>query len=86
MSKTEKMNEEQVFKQEISDDELASVTGGDEDSDENCYIFLWRDIYRNGFPNCAATVEENSWCRSNDACYSQSVDYENLHDCQKAWH
>ena len=28
MSKTEKLNEEQVFKQEVSDDELEAVAGG----------------------------------------------------------
>jgi hypothetical protein len=86
MSKIEKLNEEQVFKQALDDDELETVAGGDADSDENCYQYLWRDIYRNGFPNCAATVEDGSWCSSNDACLSQSVDYENMKKCQKAWH
>ena len=28
MSKTEKLNEEQVFKQEVADDELEAVAGG----------------------------------------------------------
>jgi hypothetical protein len=88
MSKTEKLNEEQVFKQEISDDELEAVSGGDADDEENkenCIYHLWRNIYRNGFPNCAATVEDESWCDKNDACYSQSIDYENMSKCTKAW-
>ena len=40
--------------------------------------------------NCAATVEDGSWCWSNDACDDYSVDYQGMHiylisDCHKAW-
>ena len=37
------------------------------------------------FPNCAATVEENSWCASNDACYLSAVVYIGMNKCSKAW-
>lgn len=90
MSKIEKLSEEQVFKQELADDELVAITGGDTENDDeedqnNCLLYLWRNILRGGFPNCAATVEEDSWCDTNDACFSQSVDYESMKRCQKAW-
>ena len=101
MSKTEKPNEEQVFKQEVADDELEAVAGGgwgtcggaassknnpaswDSDSD-HCVKEHDRDIYEGGFPNCAATVEDGSWCSTNDACVHDAVDYKGMNDCKKA--
>ena len=47
---------------EISIDELEAVSGGD------------RDWVTEG---CAATVEPDSWCWSDDACYEFSVCYTN---------
>ena len=45
-----------------------------------------RYFYRqDGSPNCAATVEEGSWCGSDDACYGNEVQYLGLTDCAKAW-
>ncbi|MBR3016538.1 MAG: hypothetical protein IKH57_05590 [Clostridia bacterium] len=38
-----------------------------------------------GSTNCAATVEDGSWCGSNDACYEDEVNYMGLNDCAKAW-
>lgn len=38
-----------------------------------------------GTPNCAATVEDGSWCDSNDACYNKEVRYLSLNNCAKAW-
>ena len=102
MSKTEKLNEEQVFKQAFDDDELETVAGGDGtgtcgkealkarelfgiDSDTNhCVNMQNRDIYEGGFPNCAATVEDRSWCGTNDACHTTAVDYKGMTDCSKA--
>jgi len=102
MSKTEKLNEEQVFKQEIADDELEVVAGGDGtracgkemlgareflgiDSDtKHCVNMQYRDIYEGGFPNCAASVEDGSWCGTNDACHNTAVDYKGMTDCSKA--
>ena len=102
MSKTEKPNEEQVFKQEVSDDELEAVAGGnygscggassssqkpwswDTDS-ENCVKDHYREIYKGGFPNCAASVEDGSWCGTNDACHHDAVNYQGMNDCSKAW-
>lgn len=97
MSKTEKLNEEQVFKQELDDKEMVTVTGGmepnnpnatnspilnlDPDTD-NCVQSDHRDIYGgDGFPNCAASVEDGSYCRRNDACTVLAVNYKNMTDC-----
>ena len=45
-----------------------------------------RDIYGGaGFANCAATVEDGSWCGINDACYLSSISYGGMKDCAKAW-
>ena len=89
MSKTEKLNEEQVFKQALDDDELDAVSGGTlRDYYGDCINDAYRDIYggQNGFPNCAATVEEDSWCWSNDACLEEAVVYKfTTKSCLKAW-
>ena len=37
------------------------------------------------FPNCAATVEDGSWCKRNDACHDKAVDYRGMGSCKKAW-
>lgn len=87
MSKTEKLNEEQVFKQEVSDDELEAVAGGAPGTGDknNCNNAHRRDIYGGaGFPNCAATVEDGSLCNTNDACLYLSVRYKGMTDCTKA--
>ena len=52
----------------------------------NCYHEEKRSIYSGGFPNCAATVEDGSWCSTNDACHtSNAIRYTGLTDCTKAW-
>ena len=52
----------------------------------NCYHEEKRSIYSGGFPNCAATVENGSWCGTNDACHtSNAIRYTGLTDCTKAW-
>ena len=100
MSKTEKLNEEQVFRQEIADDELEAVSGGkgdrpidyvlpswcipDDDSD-HCTETWERNIYEGAFPNCASTVEDGSWCKASDACTAVSISYQGMTDCGKAW-
>ena len=63
--------------------------GGPIDDDtSNCVMHEKRNIYGgNGFPNCAATVEDGSHCANNDACYTTAVEYHpSLTDCKKAWH
>jgi hypothetical protein len=92
MSKTEKPNEEQVFKQEVADDELEGIAGGGcedgawHDNYYNCPKIDTRNIYKGGFPNCAATVEKGSWCGYNDACEWQAVVYEGMKKgCGRAW-
>ena len=53
---------------------------------KNCNVQFVRPIYGgNGFPNCAATVEDGSWCSTNDACYDVAIDYKGMRDCAKAW-
>ena len=79
--------EDEVLAQPLSPDELEAVSGGDQDDDRtNCVRYSERNIYLGGFPNCAATVEDGSWCDSNDACYHSMVGYYILVECQKAWH
>ena len=52
----------------------------------NCYHEEKRSIYSGGFPNCAATVEDGSWCSTNDACHTSNViRYASMKDCTKAW-
>ena len=78
--------ENEVLVQELSLEELASVAGGGDPSDVNCTTHVYgRNIYYGGFPNCAATVEDGSWCGQNDACYNISVIYKFMADCSKAW-
>ncbi len=81
------MKEDEVLAQPLSPDELEAVSGGDQDDDRiNCVRYSERNIYLGGFPNCAATVEDGSFCSSNDACYHSMVSYYILQECQKAWH
>lgn len=80
--------EDEVLAQPLSPDELEAVSGGDQDADPaNCARYFERNIYLGGFPNCAATVEDGSFCYENDACYHVSVCYWGIQegDCQKAW-
>ena len=80
-----------ILDQEIALDDLNAVAGGASSGSANCSISLYRDIYGGrGFPNCAATVEDGSWCGSNDACKADAVIYEHMEncfgiDCSKAW-
>ena len=87
-----KNNEEEVMNYSID------LHGGGEwevdDSKEadpnNCIEAHYRNIYEGGFPNCAATVEEGSWCGSNDACKKDAIRYKGMEncfaaDCSKAW-
>ncbi len=69
-----KGKEEAVFTQDLSSEEMESVSGGRR-----------LNIYDGGFPNCAATVESGSWCGSNDACHTWSIIYVGMSDCSKAW-
>lgn len=90
------IQEEEILAQELSKEELDSVAGGG-----NCPTQAWKDdfgandchtcgttrwIYRHRFPNCASTVEDGSWCGSNDACFTySSVYYTGMDKCTKAW-
>ena len=93
--------EEEVFDQELSMDELDAAAGGYakpcaalgwDDNRDDCVENHYRLIYGGGgFPNCAATVEDGSWCGTNDACRSQAVEYKDIKgnqsdNCKKAWH
>ena len=54
--------------------------------DSEIYIKYGRPLYRpDGSLNCAATVEDGSWCGSNDACYDAEAVYLGMTDCRKAW-
>ena len=88
------VKEGEVFDQEVALDELEAVAGGVQvDSDRDNCSWVWkRNIYGgNGFANCAATVEDGSWCDTNDACHDMAIVYTNIKgcyfsDCSKAWH
>lgn len=56
-----------------------------DDDPDNCIETWQRDIYGGGFPNCAATVENESWCETNDACEKTSIDNQGLRSCSRAW-
>ncbi len=76
--------EEAVFNQDVSPEELENVAGGIGGTDDNDEERV--DIYGGkGFPNCKATVEDGSWCRSNDACHFFAVHYVRRKECSKAW-
>ena len=78
--------EDEVLGQALSPEELASVAGGGDPSDTNCTIHVYgRNIYYGAFPNCAATVEDGSFCAQNDACYNAQIIYKFMNDCSKAW-
>ncbi len=91
--------EKKILGQELSKEDLAEVAGGKWDFDhdectnnherqmhlrkEYAGPGAWR--YEPFFPNCAATVEDGSWCWSNDACLSEAVSYVGMNSCTKAW-
>ncbi len=53
---------------------------------DNCTRDHYRQVYGgSGFPNCAATVEDGSWCGTNDACKKNAIEYKGMGDCSKAW-
>ena len=68
----------------------ARAFGGDpsdvlDDDLRNCTNDHYRPIYGGGgFPNCAATVGDGSWCGTNDACNKNAVEYYGKKDCGKA--
>ena len=68
------MEEEAIFRQELSSDELECVTGGDGGEGDDCVYVDNRDIYKGRF-----------WCDMNDACYAAAVVYYALDECAKAW-
>ena len=85
--------EDRVFSHEVSEEELAETGGGNLEScgdlvsyyNNNCIQLDNRHIYEGGFPNCAQSVENGSWCGWNDACYSEAVVYKDMISCSKAW-
>ncbi len=98
MSEQEKKQEERVFDQELSIEDLDAAAGGmfscgetsycgDTALAEGCTDANHRPIYGpdgNQFPFCAATVEADSMCWSNDGCRYTSVIYDGMHSCNRA--
>ena len=89
MSEERKAKENEVFDQELSVEDLDAAAGGagsGEEDPNNCIVCDKRNIYGgNGFPNCAATVEDDSWCGDNDACLMSAVDYQGMKHCPISW-
>lgn len=79
--------EKEVFDQELSSEELKKVAGGGrDDNGSNCTQYHTRPIgYGSSFPNCAATVEADSWCGKNDACFHEAVKYMGMRTCDRSW-
>ena len=90
--------EDEVLAQPLSPDELEAAAGGgkagslandghscSQTQQANCFREEKRSIYLGAFPNCAATVEDGSWCSTNDACVKVAVNYQGMNDCGKAW-
>jgi len=72
------------------DDDKTAFADENETDINDCVKSLYRDIYKGGFPNCVATVEDGSWCGSNDACTLNAIRYTGMEDCafadcSKAW-
>ena len=95
LSEEGKAEEKAVFAQEVSQEELENVSGGAgtgcwSNGRRSCLAQLYRNMYDDfytgaGFPNCANTVNDGSWCGENDACFSMAIIYEDMTDCHKAW-
>lgn len=85
------MSKEDILKGKLDEQELENVSGGCSDhthdkNPNNCYNCYFHNIYNGtGIADCAATVEENSHCVTNDACYQNAVVYWNMSECKKAW-
>ena len=79
------MSEKDVFIQNVSDEEMEAVAGGKGEKNLTCVSQLYRDIYNPSFPNCAATVEKDSFCLTNDACYIDAIQYKGMRECGLAW-
>ena len=93
MSNPEKKNEDEVFLEEVDDNEVEAAAGGnlfsypDEENDHNCVNDHFREIYfaDGSFPNCAASVEDGSWCSDNDACVGWAVVYYRMKECSNCY-
>ena len=97
MSEEEKKQEEQVFNQKLSAEDLDAAAGGfmycgeawscSDASRAACNEEFNRPMYGpdgNQFPFCAATVEEGSMCFTNDGCRHDSVVYDGMRSCERA--
>ena len=98
MSEEEKKQEEQVFNQKLSSEDLEATVGGSMYCGETSYCGDSRisigcsDANRrpmygpdgNQFPFCAATVEEGSMCFTNDGCRHDAVIYNGMRSCDRA--
>ena len=96
MTAEEQEKEGEVFGQRLELDELDASGGyyklgyGETDADtNNCTDYWHRPIYGidgNSFPNCAATVGDDSNCWRNDGCYQDTVVYDGKRtDCGRSW-
>ena len=83
------MSEKDILRQSLSDADLNEVSGGSQDPDAfqvNCTRGQYRNIYGGKrFPNCAASVEDGSWCWTSDSCFSCAVLYTKTKECVMAW-
>jgi len=71
--------EKKVFDQEVSKDELSSVSGG-----ASTYKCTHYERRSRTYEGCAATVENGSTCWENDACVMGQVIYDEALDMMLA--
>lgn len=79
-----KNNKLSIFNNEISEEELSSISGGlptGFDMGADCSNSEWSCHYSAGFnyypdPGCSATVEFGSWCGSDDKCQIWDMKYD----------
>ena len=64
-----------ILSQKVDEEQLEHATGGSSESGSECTKDFKRDV-------CQATVEQGSWCSSNDACLIWDCTYE---DCSTAF-
>ena len=76
--------EETVLGQELSPDEMEAASGGGKDGCKDMMSTCESYHFRSRSAGCAATVEDGSWCDSNDACVAFAVRYKNMDNCKMA--
>jgi hypothetical protein len=84
MTDKKNLSEDEVFRQEITEEELEAAGGKKDPFYLGCSSSSERYIHTYHFPNCASTAEEDSWCDLSDACITSAIKYKGMDRCKKA--